>query len=108
MRPKAISVSLMCGTDEKGEARMLAKKTDFRRALASLVAVLVLVAGAPPAALAESDGIWTQWANRVTDRESKAEVPLAILVSLPAMLIITPIWLGKLAIEKLSGGDDED
>jgi hypothetical protein len=87
---------------------MLAKKLALRRGTASLVAVLVLLASAAPTALAEDKGIWSQWAARVTDRESKAEVPLAIVFTLPAMVLITPIWLGKLAIQSLSGDDDSD
>jgi hypothetical protein len=35
-----------------------------------------------------------------------AEVPFAVILSIPAMIIITPIWLGGRAIDALRGDED--
>lgn len=59
---------------------------------------------ATPAAAADAN-IWGRWANAVVDREYKAEVPFAILVSLPGMLVITPFWLAQEAIDAASSDD---
>lgn len=81
---------------------MLAK---MGRAIAATIAMVALLAAAPSTALAEGEGIWSQWASEVTDRESKAEVPFAILFSIPPMIVITPFWLVKVAMEETKTED---
>jgi hypothetical protein len=84
---------------------MLAKRTAIARAIATLITVFVLVAAVPQTALAdEESGIWSQWVAEVADR-SKPEIPIAILFSLPAMIVSTPFWLGQLALDKMRGDD---
>lgn len=75
-----------------------------RRLVVVLIALLALFA-APQAAFAERDDPWSVWAREVTQR-SRYEVPLAVLVSIPCMLLITPFWLGQLAYDQVAGGDD--
>ena len=84
---------------------MLPKRTDVVRAIAATIAALTLFAAVPQAALAEKEGIWGQWADEVTDRQTKAEIPFAILFTLPAMIVITPFWWVQAAMEKMSGDD---
>ena len=36
---------------------------------------------------------------------TEAEIPFAILFTIPAMLVITPIWLTQLAMGKMRGDD---
>lgn len=75
-----------------------------KRATATLVTALALAFSAPGAAFAaEVENPWSRWAAEVLDRPTKAEIPLALIVSFPGMLVITPIWLGKLAVQALSG-----
>jgi hypothetical protein len=83
---------------------MFAKRTAIARAIATLITVFVLVAAVPQTALAEEQGIWSQWVAEVADR-SKPEIPIAILFSLPAMIVSTPFWLGQLALDKMRGDD---
>jgi hypothetical protein len=83
---------------------MSAKRTAIARAIATLITVFVLVTAVPQTALAEEQGIWSQWVEQVADR-SKPEIPIAILVSLPAMILTTPFWLAQLALDKMRGDD---
>jgi hypothetical protein len=77
------------------------RPTRTTRLAAALVAALALSAATPlTAASAEVENIWSRWTNEVLDREAKWEIPFAILASVPAMLLITPIWAGQLALEK--------
>jgi len=76
----------------------------MRRLVAVVIALLALVA-APQAALAERDDPWSVWAREVTQR-SAYEVPLAVLASIPCMLVITPFWLGQLAYDRIAGDDE--
>jgi hypothetical protein len=87
---------------------MLRRRTGLTRAIATLVAALALVAALPQAALADGGGIWGQWFREVADRGTKAEIPVAILFSFPAMVVVTPIWLAQVAMDKLRGEDDEE
>jgi hypothetical protein len=80
-------------------------RTDIVRAIAAVIAALALLAAAPQAALAEDQGIWSQWAEEVTDRETKAEIPFAVLFTLPAMIVITPFWWVQKAMAKMKGDD---
>ena len=82
------------------------------KAAAVALAGLVLVASAPPLAVADDgqeegsfwrEGPWGQWARRLGDREAKGEVPFAAVITLPAMILITPIWVGGEAIERPRG-----
>ena len=84
---------------------MLPKRTGAARAIAALIAALALFAAAPQAALAEKEGIWGQWAEEVTDRATKAEIPFAVLFTLPAMIVITPFWWAQAALDKIRGKD---
>jgi hypothetical protein len=86
-----------------------------RRRLRAPRIVVVLLAGSclllatPPSALAreKDQNLWTQWWEGATNREDKLEIPFIFLASLPAMLIITPIWLVQGAYGRLtSEGDD--
>lgn len=70
---------------------------------AALGAALVFTAAAPlPAASAEVENIWSRWTNEVLDRDSKWEIPLALIASVPAMILITPVWAGQLAVQALT------
>lgn len=77
---------------------MPARRSARTRLVAVALAVLVSTVALAPAALAKEQGIWSQWADQVTDREINAEVPFAIVLSIPAMVIVTPIWLGGKAL----------
>ena len=85
---------------------MHAKRTVIARAIATLVAAVVLVAGVPQTALAEEENPWSQWWSEVADRGTVAEIPLAIIFSIPAMICITSFWLGQLALDKIRGDDE--
>ena len=79
------------------------------RLLASLLAALCLAPVAPGAARADDDaevGLWTRWWEGATNRELAAEIPFAVLVTLPAMLVVTPIWLVARGIASLSGEEE--
>jgi hypothetical protein len=84
---------------------MLPKRTDVTRAIAAGIAALALLAALPQAALAEQEGIWSQWADEVTDRATKAEIPFAVLFTIPAMIVITPFWWAQKALDKMRGDD---
>ena len=76
------------------------------RLLPALVAALMLLSASAPAAVAkEIENPWARWRNEVLDRPTKAEIPLAVLTSIPAMIVITPIWLGQLAYERWTGDE---
>jgi hypothetical protein len=83
------------------------KKTGIARAIAASIAALALLAAAPQAALAEMEGIWGRWADEVIHRPTKAEIPFAILFSLPAMIVITPFWWVQAAMDKMRGEDED-
>jgi hypothetical protein len=76
----------------------------------ALLAGISLLLATPPSALArEKDkNLWTRWWEGATNREHKAEIPFIFLVSLPAMLVITPIWLVQRAYARLSSEDDDN
>jgi hypothetical protein len=82
------------------------------RLLAALLAALLVAAALPSQALAEGDNPWKVWASELGDRGTKAEIPVVVLVTLPAMLVITPFWLGGIAYGKIKqmagGGGGED
>ncbi len=73
------------------------------RFAASLVAALALSAATPQPAIADVENIWGRWTSEVLDRDSKWEIPFALLVSVPAMILVTPIWAVQLALEKWGG-----
>jgi hypothetical protein len=81
----------------------LLRRTAMRRLLASFIAVLSLGVASPGSALAV-DNLWAEWKEGVTQR-SRGEVPFAILITLPAMLVTTPFWAGAWAVGKLKGKD---
>ena len=81
------------------------RKTLTTRFAATLVAALALTAATPQPAFAEVENIWSRWTSEVLDRDSKWEIPLALIASVPAMLLITPVWAGQLALDAW-GGDD--
>ncbi len=83
---------------------MLARIPTPIRTLAVLISMVSLLAAAPQTAVA-AENIWGDWARDVVDRENKIEIPFAILATLPAMFILTPFWLGTVAIEAATGGD---
>ena len=88
-------------------APMSTGKSRLARSLAVAIAVCVTTAATPTTASAEVENVWSIWAERVLDREHKVEIPLAILASIPAMLMITPIWAGQVALDAWTS-DDED
>jgi hypothetical protein len=73
------------------------------RFAASLVAALALTAATPQPAFAEVEDIWGRWTSEVLDRDSKWEIPIALIASVPGMILITPIWAGQLALDKWGG-----
>ena len=81
----------------------------FTRTAAIAAAVYTLVVATPQAAQAEVDNLWGVWASELTNR-SMAEVPFAVLTSLPAMILSTPFWFGVWSVDKIknSGDDEED
>ncbi len=84
---------------------MRPKRTDITRAIATLIATLALITAVPQAALAEDEAVWSQWIAQVTDRGTVAEIPFAILFTIPAMIVVTPIWLVQVAMDKMRGDD---
>ena len=62
---------------------------------------------APPSAWAreEDENLWAQWWNAVTDRSIKAEIPFVVLVTIPAMIVVTPVWLAQSALSRLTSKD---
>lgn len=81
-------------------------RTPFPRIVPALLAAFMLTASIVPAASArEIENPWSRWTTEVLDRPTKAEIPLALMASLPGMLIITPIWLGKLAYQRWTSDD---
>jgi hypothetical protein len=87
---------------------MLRKKTGIARAIAASIAAVALLAAAPQTALAAKQGIWSQWAHEVISRPTKAEIPFAILFTLPAMIAITPFYWAQAALAKMKGGDEDE
>jgi len=86
---------------------MHARRLQLRRGCVAAVTILALLGATPGAAFAETPPLWSVWVDQVAKRESKPEIPFAILFSLPPMLVVTPFWLGNLAVDKAKGGDDE-
>ncbi len=84
---------------------MPAKTSATARSLAAGVALLMLLVAAPPTAIAAIENPWKIWVEDLSDREYKIEIPFLVLVSIGPMIAITPLWLGKLALEAI-GGDD--
>ncbi len=70
-----------------------------------LVVTLSSAAMVSPAIAEEEEGIWGQWADQITDRESPWEIPLVIIATVPAMMVITPFWLGGKAIRAIRGDE---
>lgn len=80
------------------------RKRRSTRVLGTLAALLILAVSVPPAAFArELENPWKRWTAEVLDRPTKAEIPLALLASIPAMMLITPIWAGQWALRRWSG-----
>ncbi len=84
---------------------MHGKNTRIFRSVAVLITIFALVAAAPQIARAEVDPFWGRWWDEVAQRDTKAEIPFAVLFSIPPMIILTPFWLGMKANSGLS--DDE-
>ena len=85
------------------EARVARVARIARFAAAALV-VFALVAPTPAHAV---QNIWKKWYNSFQYREYKWEIPFAIITTIPAMVVVTPFWLGTAALEALES-DDED
>ncbi|MBW2268144.1 MAG: hypothetical protein JRH16_06175 [Deltaproteobacteria bacterium] len=76
------------------------RKALTTRCAATLVAALALSAATPQtAACAEVENVWARWTAEVLERDAKWEIPIALIASLPAMLVITPFWAGQLALQ---------
>ena len=86
---------------------MPVKNAAIARTIAAAMAITVLLAAVPQTALAQDEGFWGEWTSQVTDRATKAEIPIAILFTFPIMVILTPFWLTQVAVAKMSGGEDE-
>ena len=84
---------------------MHGKNTRIFRSVAVLITIFALVAAAPQIARAEVEPYWGRWWEEVAQRETKAEIPYAVLFTIVPMIIITPLWLGMKAYSSLS--DDE-
>jgi len=84
---------------------MHGKNIRIFRSVAVLITIFALVAAAPQIARAEVDPLWGRWWEEVAQRETKAEIPFAVLFSILPMVIMTPFWLGMKAYSGLS--DDE-
>ena len=84
---------------------MHGKNTRIFRSVAVLITIFALVAAAPQIARAEVDPFWGRWWKEVAQRDTKAEIPFAVLFSIPPMMLATPFWLGMKAYSGLS--DDE-
>jgi len=80
-----------------------------RRGLAALLAGSLLLLAAPPGASAreEPKNLWTEWWKGVTDRGIKAEIPFAFVITLPAMIVVTPVWLVERAYARLTSEDED-
>ena len=76
---------------------MHGKNTRIFRSVAVLITIFALVAAAPQIARAEVEPYWGRWWEEVAQRDTKAEIPFAILFSIVPMIMITPIWLGMKA-----------
>ena len=86
---------------------MASHRRKLLRTIAAVITTLALLAVAPTTALAQEEpGFWSIWAKQSWKRESKAEIPFAVIVSLPPMLVCTPIWLVNLGVGAITGGDD--
>jgi len=72
-----------------------------RRSLAVLGIAIAFLSGVPLSASA--DDFWGLWAREVR-RRVWWEMPFAIAVSFPAMVVTTPFWLGTKAPGLISGG----
>jgi hypothetical protein len=81
------------------------KRSATARCLAATAAILVLFAALPPAALAAQPNPWKVWWTDLGDRETKIEIPILAIVSIGPMILVTPIWLGQLALDAM--GSDE-
>lgn len=83
---------------------MSRKRAVVVRSLAAALALLLTLTAAAPAALArEKENPWKLWVEDLGDRESKIEIPFLVLVSIAPMIVITPIWLGQLALGAMEG-----
>jgi hypothetical protein len=87
---------------------MSSNRSVASRIIATVLAALVAtVAIAPNAWAGEVDNPWSRWVEGLGEREQPYMTPLVVIVSLPAMLVITPFWLGQLAIASVKGNGDE-
>lgn len=88
----------------------LRRQPRTRRILAALLVALCLPVATPPPASAQEgeENVWSQWWEGVTDRSIKPEIPIAFVITIPAMLIVTPIWLVERAFARLSEGERDD
>ena len=85
----------------EGGPTMHGKNTRIFRSVAVLITIFALVAAAPQIARAEVEPYWGRWWEEVAQRDTKAEIPFAVLFSIVPMVIITPIWLGMKAYSGL-------
>jgi hypothetical protein len=81
-----------------------------RRILAGLLFGLCFPLATPATASAReaNENLWAQWWKGVTDRGQEAEIPFAFVITLPAMIVVTPIWLVERAYARLSSDDEDD
>lgn len=82
------------------------------RVMAALLACTMLSWAAPPNASA--DDFWGLWGREIKQRVWW-EMPFAVAISLPAMVLTTPFWAGRNATRALmgmggndKGGNDKD
>ncbi|MEZ4218018.1 MAG: hypothetical protein R3E88_16140 [Myxococcota bacterium] len=79
----------------------------MRATTKALLCAAAVVAGAAvaPAPAGAVENIWKRWVRDIDEREYKWEIPLAAVVSIPPMIVVTPFWLGSMAVEAISGDD---
>ena len=81
------------------------RKSRSSRIAASLATAVLLTTALPLTASAEVENIWSRWTSEVLDRDAKWEIPFAVIGSIPAMVLITPIWAGQLALQAIDGDE---
>ena len=82
-----------------------ARRHPRRTRIAAALAVCALLSWTSPKPAA-ADDFWGLWASEVRQR-TWWEMPFAIVVSFPAMVVTTPFWAGSKAVGAMKGGDDE-
>ena len=80
-----------------------------RRLLASFFAISLLLTAAPASA---EDNLWKRWWTSIPLYEPKILLPLAVVATLPALVVATPIELIAMGygatVDLFSSDDDAD